>query len=67
MKLQCGHLFCFGCLSEYLKTNDGKKCPVCRAPVTGERPEPGPPPPQGIDIYIPNMPSRISILCSLYC
>ena len=45
MKLQCGHLFCHGCLSEFLKTNEGKKCPVCRAPVTGERPEPGAPPP----------------------
>lgn len=47
MKLQCGHLYCFGCLSEYLKTSNGTKCPVCRAPVNGDRPEPPPAHPPG--------------------
>jgi uncharacterized membrane protein YgcG len=32
MAIQCGHVFCKGCLEEYLLT-DGCKCPICRAPV----------------------------------
>jgi len=34
-KLRCGHLFCHGCLTAYLKSADGTKCPICRAPVDG--------------------------------
>jgi len=37
-KLGCGHCFCHGCLSEFLKTPEGTKCPICRAPVDGKRP-----------------------------
>jgi hypothetical protein len=32
------------CLSGYLKTAEGTKCPICRAPVSGETPPPPPPP-----------------------
>jgi uncharacterized membrane protein YgcG len=31
--LQCEHQFCFDCISAYLKTPEGNKCPICRAPV----------------------------------
>merc|ERR1719240_760257 len=31
--LQCEHQFCFGCLSEYLKSPDARTCPICREPV----------------------------------
>jgi uncharacterized membrane protein YgcG len=37
MALQCGHVFCKGCLEEYL-LNDGCKCPICRAPVDNVSP-----------------------------
>uniref|UniRef100_A0A7S3MD19 RING-type domain-containing protein n=1 Tax=Spumella elongata TaxID=89044 RepID=A0A7S3MD19_9STRA len=33
MALRCGHTFCHDCISTYLKTNEGKKCPICRFPV----------------------------------
>jgi uncharacterized membrane protein YgcG len=33
MMLRCEHQFCFGCLEEYLKTPEGRVCPICRAPV----------------------------------
>ncbi len=33
MMLPCDHQFCFGCLSEYLKSPEGSKCPICRAPL----------------------------------
>lgn len=33
MGLQCGHTFCFSCLETYLKSDTGKSCPICRAPV----------------------------------
>jgi len=29
MSLPCGHVFCAGCLEDYLKTN-AKTCPICR-------------------------------------
>ena len=31
------------CLSAFLKTREGTKCPICRAPVSGEAPPPPPP------------------------
>lgn len=38
------------CLSEFLKSAEGTKCPICRAPVSGEAPRPPPPrPPSGRD------------------
>ena len=44
------HLVTTACLSEYLKTAEGSKCPICRAPVDGEAPRPPPPrPPSGRD------------------
>lgn len=43
--LCCGHVFCFGCLDQYLRTPEGTKCPICRAPVDGSRPAAPPPPP----------------------
>lgn len=33
MALRCGHTFCNDCITTYLKTNEGKKCPICRFPV----------------------------------
>lgn len=33
MALRCGHTFCHDCISTYLKSNEGKKCPICRFPV----------------------------------
>jgi len=42
MMLPCDHQFCFGCLSEYLKTPEGTKCPICRAPVEPTAPVPRP-------------------------
>jgi uncharacterized membrane protein YgcG len=33
MLLRCGHAFCYDCLSKFLKSRDGKKCPICRADV----------------------------------
>lgn len=42
MGLQCGHTFCFSCLETYLKSDTGKSCPICRAPVDINNP-PRPP------------------------
>ena len=52
--LACGHCFCLECLSEFLKQREGRKCPICRAPVDGTPappapPAPPPPPPRGGD------------------
>mmetsp|Transcript_7200 Transcript_7200/g.7885 ORF Transcript_7200/g.7885 Transcript_7200/m.7885 type:complete len:576 (+) Transcript_7200:81-1808(+) len=33
MALKCGHVFCRGCLEEYLSKPDGTKCPICRADI----------------------------------
>ena len=48
MALQCGHVFCFSCLNQHLKTSNAK-CPICRknadgspSPVNDTRP-PGQP------------------------
>jgi len=38
MSLQCGHVFCYSCLKEYLmsKAQQGQVvCPICRQPVEG--------------------------------
>lgn len=43
--LCCGHLFCFECLDSYLRTPEGTRCPICRAPVDGTPPAPQPPQP----------------------
>lgn len=32
MSLQCGHVFCWGCLTQHLKSNESI-CPICRAPA----------------------------------
>lgn len=45
MALRCGHIFCHACLTAYLKTAEGRKCPICRLPVDGSSPPPGPLPP----------------------
>jgi len=42
MMLPCDHQFCFGCLSEYLRTPEGTKCPICRAPLEPTAPIPRP-------------------------
>jgi uncharacterized membrane protein YgcG len=36
MALKCGHVFCRGCLEEYLNKPDGNKCPICRADIDPE-------------------------------
>lgn len=41
--LCCGHVFCFECLDQFLRTPEGTKCPICRAPVDGSRPAQAPP------------------------
>ena len=34
MALQCGHIFCFTCLTQHLKTSNAK-CPICRKNADG--------------------------------
>mmetsp|Transcript_1265 Transcript_1265/g.2638 ORF Transcript_1265/g.2638 Transcript_1265/m.2638 type:complete len:561 (-) Transcript_1265:76-1758(-) len=33
MALRCGHTFCYECITTHLKTDAGKRCPICRFPV----------------------------------
>jgi len=33
MTLQCKHIFCYSCLSDFFKTPGQKKCPICRSPI----------------------------------
>jgi len=40
MSLPCKHIFCFSCLSSYLKTPGGDKCPICRRSVDPSTPPP---------------------------
>ena len=60
----CGHCFCHGCLGEFLKTPEGTKCPICRAPVDGKRPaqrptqHPSPPPPPPLQDHQPSEDQR---------
>lgn len=35
MALKCGHVFCFTCLDEHLKSANGSRCPICRKNVDG--------------------------------
>ncbi|GAM21617.1 hypothetical protein SAMD00019534_047920, partial [Acytostelium subglobosum LB1] len=34
---QCGHLFCWSCIFQWLQHNPSQQCPVCKAPVTEEK------------------------------
>lgn len=41
MALPCGHIFCFSCVTQFLKQQPLQNrhcCPVCRAPLDGSRP-----------------------------
>jgi uncharacterized membrane protein YgcG len=38
MSLQCGHVFCYDCLSTHLKSQNGTTCPICRSPVNPDDP-----------------------------
>jgi uncharacterized membrane protein YgcG len=33
MALRCGHTFCRECITAHLKTDAGRRCPICRHPV----------------------------------
>lgn len=47
MSLQCGHLFCYECISSHLKSGNAgaSKCPICREPIDPNAPRSPPPPP----------------------
>lgn len=45
MALRCGHTFCSDCLSTYLRSSEGTRCPICRHPVHDDFT----PPPAGPD------------------
>ncbi|KYQ88606.1 hypothetical protein DLAC_11347 [Tieghemostelium lacteum] len=34
---QCGHLFCWSCIFQWLQHNPSQQCPVCKAPITEEK------------------------------
>ncbi|KAN0012574.1 hypothetical protein ACTFIU_007881 [Dictyostelium citrinum] len=34
---QCGHLFCWTCIFQWLQHNSSQQCPVCKAPITKEK------------------------------
>jgi uncharacterized membrane protein YgcG len=44
MALRCGHTFCNPCLETYLRSNAGRKCPICRLPVHADYDHMEPPP-----------------------
>ena len=46
MALPCGHTFCFSCLNQYLKSENGTKCPICRKSVVPDDKNNQPPPTQ---------------------
>ena len=33
MALRCGHTFCHDCITTHLRSDAGRKCPICRLPV----------------------------------
>lgn len=35
VKLECSHVFCEDCITEWLERDKDKTCPMCRASVTG--------------------------------
>jgi len=40
MSLQCGHVFCFACLDQFLKSKPSHHvCPICRAPANKDEPK----------------------------
>ncbi|KAJ1420230.1 TLP18.3, Psb32 and MOLO-1 founding proteins of phosphatase-domain-containing protein [Ochromonadaceae sp. CCMP2298] len=43
MALRCGHTFCADCLKTFLKSAEGRKCPICRMPVHADFEGPGGP------------------------
>ncbi|EGG23774.1 hypothetical protein DFA_05910 [Cavenderia fasciculata] len=34
---QCGHLFCWSCIFQWLQHNASQQCPVCKAPISEEK------------------------------
>lgn len=36
VSLRCGHVFCLGCMEEYLKSDQHNRCPICRKNITGD-------------------------------